>query len=100
MVRSWLNRLLCRVTEVRTGYFGKFHPEQLAAQHVALAGLSGSFGVMLDVARLTFDKETVDHRALRIREDPEVDAEADEREKIHRFARVEQVAVLQDAVSA
>ena len=77
---------------------GKLGTQARRPQQVALPGLEFALLGVLEVARLGLDEEAVGHRALGVREDAEVDAEADQGEKVHRLARTEDVAVLEDPV--
>ena len=70
------------------------------AKQIALGGIEFAFLGVLEVSGLRFDKESVDGGAIGIGENTEVDTETDEREQVHRFAGIDQVAILHDAVSA
>jgi hypothetical protein len=70
------------------------------AKQIALGGIEFAFLGVLEVSGLRFDKEAVDGGAISIGENAQVDAEPDKRKQVHRFARIKQVAILHDAVSA
>ena len=47
--------------------FGKFRPQPGGPQDIALGGIEGALGGMLDVAGLAFDEQSVHHGPLSIR---------------------------------
>src|SRR4051812_22308937 len=55
---------------------------------------------MLQMAGLRFDEQPIDHGTIPVRERRQIHAEANEREQIHRLARAEHMAVLENAVGA
>jgi hypothetical protein len=55
---------------------------------------------VLEVPGLRLDEEAVDHRAVHVGKHAEIGAEPQQRQEVHRLARAEQVAVLEDAVGA
>jgi len=57
-------------------------------------------GRILDVTGLRLDKQPVDHRAPDFGKHIQVDAEPDERKKIHGFGGGEQPAILENAKRA
>src|SRR5690606_25077482 len=86
--------------EIGAGEIGKFGPKPRRPKHIPLSWLEFTFLCMLEVPRLRFDKESVDHASVPIWKRAEIDAQANEREQVHCLARTEEVAVLEDAVSS
>ena len=68
------------------GQVGKLRTQARGPEQVALAGLELALLGVLEVAGLRLDEEPVDHGAVGVREDAQVDAEPDERKQVDRLA--------------